>query len=145
MEYEKEIMDVLGTGVCNQFLQANYLKVSTFFSCHHHQAIGSGGISIQQLQDIAWHLHSRVGGELRRLIQGPSFELGRNVGRTLLCSWYRFSLFEEVPRQEATSVLVKVLRHPDISLLPLAAEIERSSSKAVLESPLRLTSSCCVA
>ena len=117
-------------------------------SCQH-QAIENGGISIQQLQDIASQLDPRVGGELRRLIQGPSFELGRTAGRTLLCSWYKFSLFEGCSSKEATSLLVKVLRHPDINLLPLAAEIERSSSlchtKVVLKSPLQLTSSYCAA
>ena len=113
-------------------------------SCQH-QAIENGGISIQQLQDIATQLDSRVGGELRRLIQGPSFELGRTAGRALLCSWYRFSLFDGASSKEATSVLVKVLRHPHISLLPLAAEIERSSSKVFIKSPPNLVSSCCVA
>ena len=110
-----------------------------YISCQH-QAIENGGMSIQQLQDIASQLDSRVGGELRLLIQGPSFDLGRTAGRTLLCSWYRFSLFEEGSRREAVSMLVKVLRHPDISLLPLAAEIERSSSlcqtKVPVKSPL---------
>ena len=90
-----------------------------------------------------------MGGEFRRLIQGPSFELGRTAGRALLCSWYRFSPFEEGSRREAVSMLAKVLRHPHISLLPLAAEIERSSSlrqtKVPLKSPLHLTSSRCAA
>ena len=113
-------------------------------SCQH-QAIENGGISIQQLQDIATQLDSRVGGEFRRLIQGPSFVLGRTAGRALLCSWYRFSLFDGGSSKEATSVLVKVLRHPHISLLPLAAEIERSSSKVFFKSPPNLVSSCCVA
>ena len=126
------------------FYRQTIQRFSPFF-IRQHQAIENGGISIQQLQDIACQLDSRLGGEVRRLIQGRSFELGRTAGRTLLCSWYKFSLFEEGPRQEAASVLVKVLRHPDISLLPLAAEIERSSSKVLLQSPRHLTSPYCAA
>ena len=107
------------------------------------QDIENGVVSSQQLQDIASKLDRRVGGEIRRHVtQRPASDLGRTTGRVLLGSWYRFSLFEESSSQKATSQLVTVLRHPDIGLLPLAAQIERASS--VLPSPSGThTNSCC--
>ena len=107
------------------------------------QDIENGVVSSQQLQDIASKLDRRVGGEIRRQVtQRPASDLGRTTGRVLLGSWYRFSLFEESSSQKATSQLVAVLRHPDIGLLPLAAQIERNSS-VLPSSSGRRTNSCC--
>ena len=106
MEYEKDIALLLGPQVYEKMLEA----------------ADHGIIDHYKLTDISAKLDPRVNGDLVHAKQSPNFEMGRWALRRVLCKWYNFILDQQ---GSALLKLISVLRHPDINLLALAAEIEQ--------------------
>merc|ERR1712116_57668 len=102
MIYEKEVMDLLGPDVYETFLKA----------------VDRGEVSEQQMSDIAYELHERVGGDFKRAQESQGFKYDRAAARTVLANWYRFD-----PCGVERDTLVRVLEDDNIALKALAHKL----------------------
>ena len=107
MIYEKEVNELLGADVYKTFLAA----------------VDSGEISEQQMADIAFELHEKVGGDFKRARESKAFKCDRAAARTVLTNWYQFDLAEG-----QTDKLVKILESDNIALKPLAERIIKAQT-----------------
>ena len=74
-------------------------------------AVDSGEISEQQMADIAFELHVKVGGDFKRARESKTLKYDRTAARTVLTNWYQFvDLDKEVQAEK----LVKILQSAEI-------------------------------
>ena len=104
MIYEKEVKELLGAEVYKTFLAA----------------ADSGEISEQQMADIAFELHEKVGGEFKRARESKSFKCDRTAARTDLA-------------KGQTDKLIRIPQSDDIALKPLAARIIKAQQSFLSE------------
>ena len=107
MIYEKEVKDLLGPDVYETFLKA----------------VDRGEVSEQQMSDIAYELHDRVGGDFKRAQSCKGFKSDRTAARKVLTNWYNHD-----PDGVATEKLVSVFQNENIALKPLAHSIAKGQT-----------------
>ena len=109
--YEKKVKVLLGVKVYQTFLNA----------------ADSGEISEQHMADIAYKLSDTVGGEFKRSRDSRVFACDNRAARAVLANWFHYDLSKrKVDSETAVATLVTILRDDNISLYPLAAEINKA-------------------
>ena len=109
MPYEEEVAEVFGEAAVNVLLEA----------------VDDGDITLDQGQDIARKLNSKVGGKLRqRRTSVNSFEFDRGAMRDILGYYYQFCCPEnEGEEADQRQKLLDVLRDDDLGMKSLAKKI----------------------
>ena len=124
-KFDKEVQDALGVNIYAQCLEQ----------------VDAGRINKTQATDIATKMHTVVGGNLKRSLEdNPNYKFDRTAARTVFSDWY-----ENNPREVNVRNLLMILKDPNVSLHPLALELEKMVSGQTIESganqPLKLVSS----
>ena len=85
-------------------------------------------------------MHSRVGDNFRAASQDvPNYRFSRTAARQILSDWYQYDTEAVTPAK-----LIQILQHPNISLNPLALELQRKTEgklgNNMVDHPLRTSS-----
>ena len=109
MPYEEEVPEIFGEAAVNVLLEA----------------VDDGDITVDQGQDIARKLNSKVGGMLRqRRTSINSFEFNRGAMRDILGYYYQCCCPEnEREEAEQRQKLLDVLRDNDLGMKSLTKKI----------------------
>ena len=113
-KFDKEVEEALGADIYSQCLEQ----------------VDAGRINKTQATDIATKMHTVVGGNLKRALEdNPNYKFDRTAARIVFSDWY-----ENDPREVNVTNLLKILRDQNVSLLPLALELENIVSSQSTES-----------